>query len=172
MIRYILIFLIFISFPSFAEYKGLKKLSKNNSFMDDKGKPYLANKITDKENTLLLIWNHGSGPDNKIDKCKKKPKFGYEWDGAVIPAVLNLHNKKTSGLTIKIYRLCSGVRGMSSNDKEKIRKLIKKGEKIDSYSEFKQQKRQNIILNKVDEFLNNGFENIVLVGYSAGGWPH
>ena len=35
MIRSILILLIFISFPSFAEYKGLKKLSKNNSFMDD-----------------------------------------------------------------------------------------------------------------------------------------
>ena len=170
MVRYILILLIFISFPSFAEYKGLKKLSKNNSFMDDKGNPYSTDKIIDKENTLLLIWNHGSGPDNKIDKCKKKPKFGYEWEGAVIPAVLNLHNKKINGLTIKIYRLCSGVRGMSGSDQEKIRKLIKKDEKVDSYSELKQQKRQNIILDKADEFLNNGFKKIILVGYSAGGW--
>ena len=77
MIRQILIFLfLFVSLPSLAEYKGQKKLSKNNSLMDDKGKPYSINKITDKENTLLLIWNHGSYPDHKVDKCKKKPKFG------------------------------------------------------------------------------------------------
>ena len=170
MVRYILILLIFISFPSFAEYKGLKKLSKNNSFMDDKGNPYSTDKIIDKENTLLLIWNHGSGPDNKIDKCKKKPKFGYEWEGAVIPAVLNLHNKKINGLTIKIYRLCSGVRGMSTHYQKEIRKLIEKGKKIDLHLEHKQQKRQNIILDKADEFLNNGFKKIILVGYSAGGW--
>ena len=170
MFRYILILLTFICFPSFAEYQGLKKLSKNNSFMDDKGNPYSTDKIIDKENTLLLIWNHGSGPDNKIDKCKKKPKFGYEWEGAVIPAVLNLHNKKINGLTIKIYRLCSGVRGMSTHYQKEIRKLIEKGKKIDLHLEYKQQKRQNIILDKADEFLNNGFKKIILVGYSAGGW--
>jgi len=72
MIRQILIFLFFFaSLPSLAEYKGQKKLSKNNSFMNDKGEPYSINKITDKENTLLLIWNHGSEPDTKVDKCKK-----------------------------------------------------------------------------------------------------
>ena len=171
MIKYILIiFFSFISLQCLAEYKGLKKLSKNNSFMDNKGNPYSIEKITDKENTLLLIWNHGSYPDTKIDKCKKKPKFGYEWEGAVIPAVLKLHNKKIKNLTIKIYRLCSGVKGMSVNEQKKIRQLIKEGKKIDIYSEFKQQKRQNIILDEVDEFLNDGFKNIILIGYSAGGW--
>ncbi len=49
--------------------------------------------------------------------------------GAVIPAVLNLHNKKINELTIKIYRLCSGVRGITVNDQKKIRKLIKKRKK-------------------------------------------
>ena len=39
--------------------------------MDDKGNPYLSDTITDKENTLLLIWNHGSGYEDKQDKCKK-----------------------------------------------------------------------------------------------------
>ncbi len=171
MIKYILIiFFSFISLQCLAEYKGLKKLSKNNSFMDNKGNPYSIEKITDKENTLLLIWNHGSYPDTKIDKCKKKPKFGYEWEGAVVPAVLKLHNKKIKNLTIKIYRLCSGVKGMSANEQRKIGKLIKNGQKIDTYSEIKQQKRQNIILQKADEFLSDGFKNIVLVGYSAGGW--
>ena len=59
---------------------------------------------------------------------------------------------------------------MSSHYQEKIRKLIEKGEKIDSHLEYKQQKRQNIILDKADEFLNNGFKKIILAGYSAGGW--
>jgi len=171
MIRYIFILFCFlISLPSLAEYKGLKKLSKNNSFMDDMGKPYSIEKNADKGNILLLIWNHGSFPDNKIDKCKKIPKFGYEWEGAIIPAVLKLHDKKVNNLTIKIYRLCSGVKGMNVNEQKKMRKLITQGKKIDAYSEFKQLKRQNIILNKAEEFLNDGFENIVLVGYSAGGW--
>ena len=138
--------------------------------MDNENEPYSVEKITDKENILLLIWNHGSGPDTKTDKCKKKPKFGYEWEGAVIPAVLRLHNKKVNNLTIKIYRLCSGVKGMSANEQKRIGKLIANDKKIDSYPELKQQKRQNIILNKADEFLNDGFKNIVLVGYSAGGW--
>jgi len=77
MFRYILILLTFICFPSFAEYQGLKKLSKNNSFMDDKGNPYLSDTIIDKENTLLLIWNHGSGYEDKQDKCKKNLNLVY-----------------------------------------------------------------------------------------------
>ena len=50
----ILIFLfLFTSSSSFAEYKGLKKLSKNNSFVDNEGNLYSVNKISDKNNTLL-----------------------------------------------------------------------------------------------------------------------
>jgi len=162
--------LIFFSNYSYAEYKGLKKLSKNNSFMDEKGIPYSSDLITDKENTLLLIWNHGSEPDTKIDKCKKKPKFGYIWDGAVPPVILEFHNKKINNLGIKIFRLCSGVKGMSGKEQDKIFNLIKKGKKIDKYSELKQQKRQNIIFNEVEKFIEEGFNNIVIGGYSAGGW--
>ena len=88
----------FFSNNLFAEYKGLKKLSKNNSFMDAKGIHYSSDLITDKENTLLFIWNHGSEPDTKIDKCKKKPKFGYTWEGAVSPAILQFHNRQIKNL--------------------------------------------------------------------------
>ena len=160
----------FFSNNLFAEYKGLKKLSKNNSFMDAKGIPYSSDLITDKENTLLFIWNHGSEPDTKIDKCKKKPKFGYIWDGAVPPVILEFHNKKINNLEIKIFRLCSGVKGMSDKEQDKIFNLIKKGKKIEKYSELKQQKRQNIIFNEVENFIEEGFNNIVIGGYSAGGW--
>ena len=161
---------IFFSNNLFAEYKGLKKLSKNNSFMDAKGIPYSSDLITDKENTLLFIWNHGSEPDTKIDKCKKKPKFGYTWNGAIPPVILEFHNKKINNLEIKIFRLCSGVKGMSDKDQDKIFNLIKKGKKIEKYSELKQQKRQNIIFNEVEKFIEEGFNNIVIGGYSAGGW--
>ena len=161
-------FILIFSFSSFADYPSLKKISKNSTFMDGDGKPYLIENITNKENILLIIWNHGSEPDHKKDPCKLKPR--YEWEGAVIPAVLRLHNKKINNLTIKIYRLCSGVKGMDVKDQKKIRKSIKKGEELDLFTEYKQLKRQNIILAKADEFLKDSFENIVLVGYSAGGW--
>lgn len=138
--------------------------------MDAEGIPYSSDLITDKENILLFIWNHGSGRDTKIDKCKKKPKFGYTWDGAVPPVILEFHNKKINNLVIKIFRLCSGVKGMSRKEQDKILDLIKQGKKIDTYSELKQKKRQNIIFNKVEEFIEEGFNNIVIGGYSAGGW--
>ena len=51
----ILIFFLF-SLPAFAEYKGLKKLSKNNSFMDSEGKPYSIDEITN-INKIILILN-------------------------------------------------------------------------------------------------------------------
>ena len=53
----ILIFL-FISNNLFAntlEYKGLEKLSKNNTFMNDKGKPYSIEEISDKNLSLIHI---------------------------------------------------------------------------------------------------------------------
>ena len=67
----ILIFL-FISNNLFAnnlEYKGLEKLSKNNTFMNDKGKPYSIEEISDKNSSLVIIYNHGSIQDHKQDSC-------------------------------------------------------------------------------------------------------
>jgi len=168
----ILIFL-FISQTLLAaslDYKGLKKLSKNNTFMDDKGKPYSEEKIVDKKNTLLIIYNHGSVEDKKTDPCKAKPKFGYIWHGAVVPAILQLHNKKINELEIKIYRLCSGVKGMSEKNQNKYGKQLKSKGKIELVDELKNVKRQNIIINEVKKFKSLGFENIVLAGWSAGGW--
>jgi hypothetical protein len=172
-IRYALILLFFLfSLPTFAEYKGLKKLSKNNSFMDEKGKPYSDEEIIDKENTLLIIWNHGSDPDATIDKCKAKPKWGYQWHGAVVPVIARMHNKKINNLEIKIYRLCSGVRGLAVHQQDHLYNTYQPGTKLKLHPkwEYKQLKRQNIILSKADEFLESGFKNIVLIGYSAGGW--
>ena len=170
------IFLIILFFPliSLADYPDLKKISKNNTFMDALGKPYSIEKIKDVENILLIMWNHGSGEDAKKDKCKLKPGYGFEWEGSPIPAILELHNKKVNDLTIKVFRLCSGVKGMSVKDQKKIRKELKKNKKmvykLNLFPEFKQLKRQNIILDKAEEFTKLGFKNIVLAGHSAGAW--
>ena len=152
------------------EYKNLEKLSKNNTFMNDKGKPYSIEEISDKKNSLVIIYNHGSIQDHKQDSCKAKPKFGYIWNAAVVPAILKLHNKKINGLEVKIYRVCSGVKGMPVKIQKKYRKELKSKGKINLVDEHKNIKRQNIILNEVENLKNLGFDNIILSGYSAGGW--
>ena len=138
--------------------------------MDNKGKPYSISEISDKKNSLVIIYNHGSIQDVKQDPCKAKPQFGYIWDAAVVPAILKLHNKKINGLEIKIYRLCSGVKGMSVKDQKKYRKELKTKGTINLVDEFKNIKRQNIILNEINNLKNLGFDKIILSGWSAGGW--
>ena len=57
------------------EYDGLEKLSKKNTFMDDKGKPYSITEITDKENSFIIIYNHG--PNNKNESFSNKFCFKF-----------------------------------------------------------------------------------------------
>ena len=96
----IIIFLLVTNnlFANTLEYKGLEKLSKKNTFMDDKGKPYSIEEISDKKNSLVIIYNHGSIQDHKQDPCKAKPTFGYIWDASVVPAILKLQNQKNTHL--------------------------------------------------------------------------
>ena len=138
--------------------------------MDDGGIPYPDDKITDKKNTLLIIFNHGSSADAKRDHCSKKAKVGKIGSGGLVPAIASLHNKKINNLEIKIYRLCSVVIGLPEKTSSKYYDQFKAKGKIELVDEYKQLKRQNIIINKVEEFKNSGFENIVLAGWSAGGW--
>ena len=168
----IIIFLLVTNnlFANTLEYKDLEKLSKNNTFMNDKGKPYSIEEISDKKNSLVIIYNHGSIQDHKQDPCKAKPKFGYIWDAAVVPAILKLHNKKINGLEVKIYRVCSGVKGMPGKIQKKYRKELKSKGKINLVDEHKNIKRQNIILNEVENLKKLGFDKIILSGWSAGGW--
>ncbi len=170
---FLIIIIFFVTNNLFAnslEYKGLEKLSKNNTFMNDKGEPYSIDEISDKKNSVVIIYNHGSIQDHKQDPCKAKPKFGYIWDAAVVPAILKLHNKKINGLEVKIYRVCSGVKGMSVKKQKKYRKELKSKGKINLVDEHKIIKRPKIILNEVENLKKLGFNNIILSGYSAGGW--
>ena len=174
----LLIILLFIIFSSnvYADSKfdkDLKKVSKLNGFTDSSGKIYPADQISNKENTILIIYNHGSTVDWKLDKCSSA------WN-KIPPAILQLHDQEIKNLQIKLYQLCSGVKGWTENERSKMWEAHKKSGKL-SYelADFngtpliKKQKqlfKQKIINNKIDDFTKQGFNNIVLAGHSAGAW--
>ncbi|WP_440937758.1 hypothetical protein [Candidatus Pelagibacter sp.] len=172
----IICFLILIFFSTnllanSLDYKDLDKIKKKSTFVDDRGKTYSITDISNKKKTLLIIDNHGSDYDIVKDSCQKKPKLGYTWHGATVPAILKLHNKKIKDLTIKIYRLCSGVKGMSLKTMKKYRNQLENNGTISNIEdETKNIKRQKIIFKELEKFQKEGFENIVLSGFSAGAW--
>jgi len=171
---FILIIFLLINTNSFADKKfekDLKQISKDNAFIDNKGKIYSLDNIDNKENTILIIYTHGSMRDQKLDKCLSK------WN--LVPQVIrNLHNKKINNYEIRIYRLCSGVRGWSQSEQDKMWKHHEKtgnlslkdntGESL--MSKQKQNQKLKIIKNTIDKFADDGFKNIILAGHSSGGW--
>ena len=65
---------ILLNTSSFADKKfekDLKKVSKDNGFVDNLGKIYPIDSISDKKNIILIVYTHGSGNDQHTDKCKK-----------------------------------------------------------------------------------------------------
>ena len=174
----ILIFLFFIIFLTNAYSdskfnKDLKKVSKDNGFVDSNGETYPSEQITDKKNIIIIIYNHGSDIDQKIDKCLSP------WN-KVPPVIRDLHNKKIKNFNIKIYRFCTGAKGWSKNEQTKMWKAHEKSGKLDIelndkdgtplINKQKQNQRRRVIKEKVDRFIEEGFENIVLAGHSSGGW--
>ena len=174
----LLIILLFIIFSSnvYADSKfdkDLKKVSKLNGFTDSSGKIYPADQISNKENTILIIYNHGSTVDWKLDKCSSA------WN-KIPPAILQLHDQKIKNLQIKLYKLCSGVKGWSKNEQDKMWKAHERSGKLSDkladkngtplIKKMKQLFKQKVINDKIDDFTKQGFNNIVLAGQSAGAW--
>ena len=54
--------------------------------------------------------------------------------------------------------------------KTNFSKIIKDDFDKIKFNGAKQFRKQKVIINKVDELINLGFENIILAGHSAGGW--
>ena len=171
------LFLLILLF-SFNSYAGkyesdLKKLSKLNSFIDGNGSAYQIDQINNPEDTILVLYSHGSEGDSKTDKCMKS------WT-KVPPALTQLHNTKINNLEIKIYMLCSGVRGWSQPEQDKMfddfenkGRLSLEFKHKDGQLLIGKQKqilKQKVIYEKVKEFNSLGFKNILLAGHSAGGW--
>ena len=69
------ILFVFIS-SSFADKRfkrDLKKISKLNSFVDNKGNPYELDENIDKDKTIILIYTHGQwGGDQKLNGCNRR----------------------------------------------------------------------------------------------------
>ena len=178
----IIIFSLLLSTQVFADKridkrfeKDLKKVSKDNGFINNTGKIYPIDNIYDKKSTILIVYTHGSLGDQTLDKCKKK------WN-QVPPIILNLHDKKIKDFKVKIYHLCSGVRGWTENHwrkmddiyknvkKNNFSKIIKDDFDRIKFDIAKQSLKQKVIIDKVDELVNLSFENIILAGDSAGDW--
>jgi|MEHZ01.5.fsa_nt_MEHZ011578830.1_1 predicted esterase len=164
---------LLLSSQSFADKKfekDLKKISIGNGFIDNLGNIYPIENISDKKNTILIIYTHGGDGDQSLDKCLKK------WN-LVPPVIRNLHDKKINNYQIKIYRLCTGVRGWSKSQQDRMWKSTKEkrftlkdnsGELL--INKNKDFKRTKIIKSKIDNFKKEGFKNIILAGHSMGGW--
>ena len=68
----IIILALLLSSQSFADKnfdKDLKKISKDNGFVDNFGNIYLDDKITDKSKTILIIYTHGGMGDQALDNA-------------------------------------------------------------------------------------------------------
>ena len=176
----ILIFFLLINTNSFADKrfeKDLKKISKLNSFVNNKGEYYQINNSIDKDKTLILIYTHGAwGGEQKVNGCKNI------W-GKIPPAIYQLDGTKIKGLTLKTYQLCSGVRGWTQSEEDKFWEIYDKNNQdvnsvlnlkdkngillMDKYKDFQKTKVMKL---KIDEFKKKGFNNIVLSGHSAGAY--
>ena len=122
----------------------------------------------------MIIYNHGS---DKGEACLNHCNKG----SMNVPEVIrNLHNKKINDLTIKIYRMCAGVRGLKEYDWVRVHDLWRQEENVNGfiemsdfdgikmYDKLKQMSKKKITLDKVNELIEKGFTNIVLTGHSCG----
>ena len=174
----ILIFFLLINTNSFADKrfeKDLKKISKLNSFVNNKGEYYQINNSIDKDKTLILIYTHGAwGGEQKVNGCKNI------W-GKIPPAIYQLDGTKIKDLTIKTYQLCSGVRGWTQSEEDKFWEIYdKNNQDVNSVLNLKDKngillidkkkgnQKYKVMKLKIDEFKKNGFNKIVLSGHSAG----
>lgn len=184
MIKYLLTFFVLLSSSSFSKetkfekrlQKDIKKLSKFSGFIDDNLKLYSEDEISDKKNTIVIIYNHGQGDGQKrLEKC-------HNSSNDVSEVIRSLHNKEIKGLSIKVYRMCSGVRGLNDPQMDRVTRLLEKDGNANGYIEIvdydgmrlfdkvKQHLRRQITIDKVDELREKGFSNIVLAGQSCGGF--
>ena len=153
--------------------KDLERVSKDSGFIDQNGKIYSHDQITDKSNSIIVIYSHGAQGDQKIDKCLSS------W-AKVPPVIRDLHNVKIKSYVIKIYRLCSGVRGWTNEEQDKMWRAYEKLGKLDLslmasdgtqlMDKQKGIQKLKVIKKKLDELIELGFDKIILAGHSSGGW--
>ena len=177
---YTIIFFLLIITSASSETrfeKDLIKISKLNSFVDKKGNPYDLDENIDKDKTIILIYTHGGwGGQRKLNGCNRP------WS-KIPPAIYQLDGTQIKDLTIKTYQLCSGVKGWTQSEEDKLWEIYDKNNQdvnsvlnlkdkngillMDKYKDFRKTKVMKL---KIDEFKKKGFNNIVLSGHSAGAY--
>ena len=183
-IKLIIIFIISISNQLFSKEtkfekrlkKDIDKLSKISGFIDNELKPYDEETILDKKNTIIIIYNHGSRtPEKRREECVKGA-------GRIPEVISSLHNKKINNMTIRIYRMCSGVRGLGDHHFDRVHKLfVNEGnpngfidlidyDGIKLYDKVQQHLRRQVVIDTIDNLIEKGYDNIILSGLSAGGF--
>ena len=183
-IKLILILLIFLNNFSFAQTKSekrferdLKKISKLNSFVDNKGNTYELDENINKDKTIILIYTHGQwGGNQKLNGCNR------QWS-KIPPAIYKLDGTQIKDLTIKTYQLCSGVRGLTQSEQDKFWATYdKNNQDVNSVLNLKDKngillinkrkdpQKEKVMKLKIDEFKKKGFNNIILSGHSAGAY--
>ena len=182
MFKFLIVLILSISNYAFSKetkfekrlQKDIKKLSRISGFIDDDLNLYGEDEITDQKNTIVIIFNHGQQDgQKKVERCNK--------GAADVPEFIrNLHNKEVNGLKIKIYRMCSGVRGLNDPQMDRAHNMIEKDgntngllEIVDYdgmrlFDKVKQHLRRQIVLDRIDELTEKNFSNIVLMGHSCG----
>jgi len=182
MFKFLIVLILSISNYAFAKetkfekrlQKDIKKLSRISGFIDDDLNLYGEDEITDQKNTIVIIFNHGQQDgQKKVERCNK--------GAADVPEFIrNLYNKEVNGLKIKIYRMCSGVRGLNDPQMDRAHNMIEKDgntngllEIVDYdgmrlFDKVKQHLRRQIVLDRIDELTEKNFSNIVLMGHSCG----
>ena len=156
--------------------KDIDKLSKVSGFIDNELKLYDEETILDKKNTIIIMYNHGSWkPETRREECVKGA-------GRIPEVISSLHNKKINNMTIRIYRMCSGVRGLGDHHFDRVHKLfVDEGnpngfidlidyDGIKLYDKVQQHLRRQVVIDTIDNLIEKGYDNIILSGLSAGGF--
>ena len=97
--------------------------------------------------------------------------------------IYELDGIKIKDFTIKVYKLCFGVRGWSQSEEDKFWDIYdKNNQDVNSVLMLKDKNgiflvdktevstKKKVLKLKVEDFNDKGFQNIVLAGHSAGAW--
>jgi len=151
------IFVIFVilCFTSFTKADEIRK----SGFLSNEWDLNTEKKISNPENIILIIWNHGQEDlDDPAKTCVWKNN---------IRNVASLSGKKVKNKEILVYLFCTDHLGGDD-----WKRLWKKKFEPPYEGVTKLDKRVNANLELIDEFIKMGVPNkqIILSGQSCGGW--
>ena len=143
----------------FCSSASADKLLKNG-FINDNMNYADLQEVTDPQNTIILIYNHGQDKhDAPLKDCSWKNNLRNS---------VSLLGKKIKGKQIMVYNFCTN--NLAGDDYTRLWK--KKKFKPPYKGKPKLEKRLDANLELIDKFVKMGVPNkqIILTGHSCGGW--